>query len=67
MRALAQYDLSFAYPLMSMSYVLVYIGAANWPLLNETISLTKSAGIVLVFISVLIVAQTESRQKPRND
>jgi undecaprenyl phosphate-alpha-L-ara4N flippase subunit ArnF len=59
MRALAQYELSLAYPLLSMSYALVYIGAANWPRLNETISVSRSAGIALIFIGVLIVARTD--------
>ena len=60
MRALAQYELSLAYPLLSMSYALVYIGAATWPRLNETISTTRTIGIILIFVGVLIVARTES-------
>ncbi len=60
MRALAQYELSLAYPLLSMNYVLVYIGAATWPRLNETISITRTAGILLIFLGVLIVARTDT-------
>jgi len=60
MRALAQYELSLAYPLLSMSYALVYIGAVVWPRLNETISMTKTIGIMLIFLGVLIVARTDS-------
>jgi undecaprenyl phosphate-alpha-L-ara4N flippase subunit ArnF len=60
MRALAQYELSLAYPLLSMSYALVYIGAAAWPRLNETISMTRTMGIMLIFLGVLIVARTDS-------
>lgn len=59
MRALAQYELSLAYPLLSMSYALVYIGAAAWPRLNETISMTRTMGIMLIFLGVLIVARTD--------
>jgi undecaprenyl phosphate-alpha-L-ara4N flippase subunit ArnF len=60
MRVLAQYELSLAYPLLSMSYALVYIGAAAWPRLNETISMTRTIGIILICVGVLIVARTES-------
>lgn len=60
MRALAQYELSFAYPLLSMNYVLVYIGAATWPRLNETVSMTRTAGIVLIFLGVLIVSRMDT-------
>ena len=59
MRALAQYELSLAYPLLSMSYALVYIGAAAWPRLNETISMPRTMGIMLIFLGVLIVARTD--------
>jgi len=58
MRALAQHDLSLAYPMLSLSYVLVYFGAVAWPLLHETLSLTRIAGIVLICVGVLIVART---------
>lgn len=59
MRALAQYELSMAYPMLSTSYALVYIGAATWPRLNETISMTRTIGIILIFLGVLIVARTD--------
>jgi len=57
MGALTKYELSFAYPLLSMSYVLVYIGAVSWPRLNEDLSLWKTAGIVLIVIGVFLVAR----------
>lgn len=57
-RALAQHDLSLAYPMLSLSYVLVYFGAVAWPMLHETVSLTRIAGIVLICAGVLVVART---------
>ncbi len=66
MRTLAQYELSLAYPLLSMSYALVYIAAAAWPRLNETISMTRTMGIILIFVGVLIVACTESNPTEEN-
>jgi undecaprenyl phosphate-alpha-L-ara4N flippase subunit ArnF len=63
MRALTQYELSLAYPLLSASYALVYIGAAIWPRLNETITMTRTMGIILIFMGVLIVARTDQSRK----
>ncbi len=62
MRALAQHELSLAYPLLSLSYALVYIGAVVWPRLNETISMTRIAGILFIFLGVLVVARTGQKQ-----
>ncbi len=58
MRALAQHDLSLAYPMLSLSYVLVYFGAVAWPMLHETVSFTRIAGIILICAGVLVVART---------
>jgi len=55
MAALARYELSFAYPLLSLSYVLVYMGAALWPRLHESVSLYKTGGVLLVVIGVVLV------------
>lgn len=61
MGALTKYELSFAYPLLSMSYVLVYIGAVSWPRLNEDLSLWKTAGIVFIVIGVFLVLGIKNR------
>ena len=53
--ALTRYQLSFAYPLLGMSYVLVYLGAVLWPRVGEEFSLQRSAGILLVFVGVILV------------
>lgn len=55
MAALARYQLSFAYPLLSLSYVLVYIGAAVCPRLNESFTLWKSIAILFIVIGVVLV------------
>ena len=44
--------LSVAYPLLSLSYVLVYIGAALWPTINEAMTLQKTVGIALILFGV---------------
>lgn len=62
MRALAQHELSLAYPLLSLSYALVYIGAVAWPRLHETVSLTRIIGICLIFLGVWVVARTGHEQ-----
>ncbi len=62
MRALAQHELSLAYPLLSLSYALVYIGAVVWPRLNETVSITRIVGIFFIFLGVLVVARSGQKQ-----
>jgi len=53
--ALTKYDLSFAYPLLGITYILVYIGAVYSPLLNEPISWQRTLGIGLILIGVSLV------------
>ena len=55
--ALTRYELSMAYPLLSLSYVLVYLGAVWWPRLGETVSFAKTAGIVLIVLGVVLVTR----------
>ena len=57
--ALKRYELNFAYPLLSLGYVLVYAGAVLWPALHESISLTKTAGVLLIVVGVTVSAQRE--------
>ncbi len=61
MMALANYELSFAYPMLSISYILVYIGAVAIPQLNETVSINKSIGIMLIIAGVIFVTRSESK------
>ena len=64
--ALARYELSLAYPLLSLSYVLVYIGAVMWPRLNETVSFSKTTGILLILGGVFLVTR-QNLNSPRNN
>jgi len=53
--ALTRYQISYAYPMLGLSYVLVYIGAIYWDVIAESFSLIRGAGIVLVIIGVALV------------
>lgn len=55
--ALTKYDVSLAYPLLSLSYVLVYVAAVFWPRLHEAASLGKTSGILLILAGVLLVTR----------
>ena len=61
--ALTRYELSMAYPLLSLSYVLVYLGAVWWPRLGETVSYAKTAGIVLIVLGVVLVTRPAGSEK----
>ena len=60
MIALAKYELSFAYPMLSLSYILVYLGAVFLPELDETVSITKTIGILLIVGGVIFVTNSHS-------
>ena len=56
---LVRYPLSFAYPMLSLSYVLVYLGATHWPLLGETPTVLRTLGTLLILTGVSLVSRTE--------
>lgn len=58
LQVLSRMDLSIAFPMMSLSYVLVYLGAALWPALDEALSLYRFAGTGLIMCGVALVAQS---------
>ena len=58
LNVLARIPLSFAYPLLSISYVLVYIGAIASPLLAEDLTAMRTAGILLVACGAAVVTST---------
>jgi undecaprenyl phosphate-alpha-L-ara4N flippase subunit ArnF len=60
MMALANYELSFAYPMLSTSYIFVYLGAVLLPQLDETVSSEKTVGIILIVIGVIFVTRSKS-------
>ena len=59
---LVRYPLSFAYPFLSLSYVLVYIGATHWPRLVETATPLRTAGTLLILAGVGLVSITAGRK-----
>ena len=54
--ALSRVDLSYAYPFVSFSYVVMLI--ASWLLLNEHISLLRIAGSAVVILGVLLISRS---------
>lgn len=52
MAALTKFDLSFAYPFMSLSFVLVAILSSVF--LNESLTLFKLLGVILIVIGITI-------------
>lgn len=53
--ALNHLPLSRAYSLLSLSYALVYLGAAWLPGLGEPLSLTRTLGVGLVIAGVMLI------------
>ena len=51
--ALRQLPVSRAYPLLSLSYVLVWLGAIALPLLNESFHLGSLVGICCILVGLL--------------
>jgi undecaprenyl phosphate-alpha-L-ara4N flippase subunit ArnF len=63
--ALSRFDVSVAYPALSVSYVLVYLAAVYLPWLHETPSLLKLAGIVTIAAGVFLIAASSRRSAER--
>jgi len=55
---LVRYRLSYAYPLLGLSYVLVYVGATQWPRLLESATPARTVGTLLILAGVTLVALT---------
>ncbi|MDX7990384.1 4-amino-4-deoxy-L-arabinose-phosphoundecaprenol flippase subunit ArnF [Xenorhabdus littoralis] len=51
--------LNKAYPIISLSYVFVYLMAASLPWFHETISLLKTAGIIFILLGVWLISRPE--------
>jgi undecaprenyl phosphate-alpha-L-ara4N flippase subunit ArnF len=60
---LVRYPLSYAYPLLSLAYVLVYLGATHWPRLLETASPLRTAGTLLILGGVALVTAAEPHRR----
>lgn len=54
MAALTKFELSFAYPFMSLSFVMVLI--ASYFLLNEGLSMNKLVGVLLIVTGIVIIS-----------
>lgn len=59
---LARYPLSYAYPLLSVSYVLVYAVATWWSALGETATPLRALGTLLVAAGVALVSSTRAER-----
>jgi drug/metabolite transporter (DMT)-like permease len=51
--ALSRVDLSYAYPFASLSYIVMLV--ASWRLFDESITLTRIIGTVVIGIGVLLI------------
>ncbi|MBW5893169.1 4-amino-4-deoxy-L-arabinose-phosphoundecaprenol flippase subunit ArnF [Pectobacterium polaris] len=49
--------LSRAYPLISLSYAVVYLAAVFLPWLNEPMSLRKNLGVLIILLGVWLVSR----------
>lgn len=63
MSAIARLELSLAYPMLSLSYVLVYLVAVNWPLLHEHASWIRTLGIFIVVAGVILIARSDNTDR----
>lgn len=59
MSAIARLELSLAYPMLSLSWVLVYLVAVNWPMLHEHASWIRTLGILFVVLGVILIARSD--------
>ena len=66
MFALTKYELSFAYPFLGITYVLVYLGAVYWDQIGEQLTWLRTAGIVLILIGVVFVNYKNPNQDAAN-
>jgi undecaprenyl phosphate-alpha-L-ara4N flippase subunit ArnF len=56
MLALRYLPLNRLYPLLSLSYVLVWLAAISLPMLGETFRWSSLAGVVLIVLGLLLVS-----------
>ena len=59
---LARYPLSYAYPLLGLSYVLVYLCATRWPVFDEAATPLRTFGTLLVVAGVVLVSTTRAER-----
>ncbi len=49
-------DLSLAYPMVSLAYVLVFV--ASWLILGEHISAVRTMGLVIICLGVFVISRS---------
>ena len=57
--------LSRIYPLLSIAYVLVYLGAVLWPRIDEDVSLEKNIGVIIIIIGGIVVSIPSKKALPK--
>ena len=57
---LTRIRLSIAYPFLSVSYILVYLAAMVLPWFNESISILRLSGIVLISIGLIMITRSRT-------
>ncbi|WP_350327645.1 4-amino-4-deoxy-L-arabinose-phosphoundecaprenol flippase subunit ArnF [Pectobacterium aroidearum] len=55
--------LSRAYPLISLSYAVVYLAAVFLPWLNEPMSLRKNLGVLIIMLGVWLVTRNAQAER----
>lgn len=55
MLTMTKFEISYAYPFVSLNYLLVL--AAGFMLFNETISMAKILGSVLVILGIIVISK----------
>jgi undecaprenyl phosphate-alpha-L-ara4N flippase subunit ArnF len=58
---LVRYPLSYAYPMLGLSYALVYAGATHWSVLHEPATPLRTAGTLLIIAGVALVTASGAR------
>lgn len=56
MAAMTKFDISYAYPFMSLSFVLVFCLSAF--LFQEPVTVNKVAGLVLIVLGIIVTSQS---------
>lgn len=65
-RALGELPLSIAYPLLSLSYPLVYLAALLLPGFTEAISPQRMCGLIFILIGVVLLAPRSNNAPTRS-
>jgi len=60
---LVRFPLSYAYPLLGVNFVLVYVGATHWPLLMEPATPARTMGTLLIIAGVALVSLTSDKTR----